>query len=91
MRTGRLDGQEGRKDLADLVGELGMPVDVLGHGRTLAPPVSFQELLGQHLHGIADRGQGRSSMSPGPAQPERWPRMPGPFRRIGLSRLSART
>ena len=53
MRTGLLDGQEGGKDLADLFGELGMPVDVLGHGRTLAPPVSFEEFLGQDLHGIA--------------------------------------
>ena len=91
VRTGLLDGQEGGKDLADLPGELGMPVDVLGHGRTLAPPVSFEELLGQDFHGIAAGGQGRSSTSPGPAQPERWPRMPGPLRRIGLSRFRART
>ena len=91
VRTGLLDSEQGGKDLADLFGELGMFRDVLGHGRTLAPPVSFEEFLGQNFHGIAHEVRVGHRGPPARRWPERWPSIPGPSRRIGLSRFSART
>ncbi len=67
-----------------------MPVDVLGHGRTLAPPVSFEELIGQDFHGIAHKVRVGHRVPPSGAT-GKVAEYPGAVRRIGLSRFRART
>ena len=66
----------GREELADLLGPLGVAVDVLGQRRVLAAAVPLQELLGEpfdrvaivagvgHGNGPLGTGAGRGRMRP---------------------------
>ncbi len=61
QRAGRAAGalaevfhhHERREELADLVGEVGVALDVFVKRRPLAAPLAVEELLGQHFHRIA--------------------------------------
>ena len=78
-----LDLDHGREQLADVVGQLGMAVDVLLERRPFAGPVPRGELVGepgeQDVVGGAVRASCQTLSSP-----------PGMVARIALSRLRAR-
>ena len=65
-----LDLDQGREQVADVGGEVGVAVGVLGHGRTFAAAVPLDELLGQPLQWVTvgvGRGHGSQPSGGGPA------------------------
>ena len=57
QRAQPLHLDHGREDEADLVGQLGVAVGVLGQGRPLALAIAVEERLGQHRDAAAGRGR----------------------------------
>jgi hypothetical protein len=83
FRSGLLHGYQSGQEFADLVGQFGIALDVLAHGRTLAGPIALQEGLRDLVEGVAVLvGTVHRYSSPSP---------PGMAERISLSRCNART
>ena len=72
QRAGRAAGalaqvfhhQQRREQVADLVGQLGVALDILAERRLLAAPLAVEELFGQELDRVALRRWRWSSMAP---------------------------
>ena len=57
--------EQGREEVADLVGQLGVAFEVLAQRRLLAAALAVEELLGQELDGVALVAGGVHGLAPG--------------------------